>query len=135
VLSVERAEAELRATATLQARIAAEETLTRKALEAVEAAQHAAAVHSKREEREDALKEATRLRRRLEGRPPRWPFAVAIAGAVMVGLALGLYFGEERSMATVFVSGEGSVRQEAAGRSGREPLRLRLESELQLHRR
>jgi negative regulator of sigma E activity len=75
----ERAEAETRATALVQARIAAEEALAAKSVQAAEAARRAA-------QESDAEKLSAR----------RWPVLLAVASAVLLAFLLGLYVGWQR---------------------------------------
>jgi len=111
-LSQERAEAELRATSTVQARIAAEEGLTRKTLEAQDAASHSAEVRDLRMEYERKLAALRRPARR------RLAIAIAVAGLLAIGAWLAPRFQQPSS-------GPQVAQQISGG-----PLRLKLEYRL-----
>ena len=114
-LAAERVEAESRATATLQSRIALEEALTRKALEAAHAARRAAESKHERAESEEELKLARRTRALAE-RAPRRIVPALLASAFFAAAAIGAL--------AWFQSPEPAVA------AAQEPLKLRLETRL-----
>jgi hypothetical protein len=119
LLAAERAEAESRATATVQARMAAEEALARKARDAAEAAQRAAEARRARVEEERALKTAVRARLRAHLARSPWPGMTAAAVAVAL-----------LAVATFVLWPDGKEKSPVIA----EPLKLRLELDLGSYR-
>jgi hypothetical protein len=117
-LAAERAEAESRATATVQARIALEEALARKAQEAAEAARRAAEAKRGRVAEEQNLKLATQARKQAErqhsGARLAWSALAVAAVVVLAGIGA----------AVTYLSPSGKTP------TLEEPLKLRLETRL-----
>ena len=111
-LALERAEAETRATATLQARIAAEEALQAKTLETAAAAKLEGEARERRVSHEQQLK---RIRAGDGWHAWRWIAALVAAGAFVTFL----WYDKPAQR-------QAAVQQEVAG----EPLRLKLDRQL-----